>query len=307
LIVLARKPLSESTVAGNVLRWGTGAINISACRVRTADDSNGGNGRSHTSDQRTSIQNIEHQQMFAQQHAERDCLLSNAIERARGDQLPLNSIGDCLTCPHCGDELPRAFPSCPRRAHILAGLSMPSGNNTAPDIERQGRWPANVIHDGSAEVLAAFPDVHGAGAARNGSSEPRESNHENITSWSKQSSTGDMFRIGDSGSAARFFYTSKADSDDRLGSKHPTVKPLDLMQYLVRLVTPPRGICLDPFAGTGTTGEAAWREGMRAVLIEAEPEYQADIRRRMALALAGPDERSRESIRARNLPRDDGP
>ena len=85
-------------------------------------------------------------------------------------------------------------------------------------------------------------------------------------------------------SARRLFYSSKADADDRLGSKHPTVKPLDLMQYLVRLVTPPGGTVLDPFAGTGTTGEAAWREGMRAILIEREPEYQADIARRMELA-----------------------
>jgi len=84
--------------------------------------------------------------------------------------------------------------------------------------------------------------------------------------------------------ARRLFYSSKADAEDRLGSKHPTVKPLDLMQYLVRLVTPPGGLVLDPFAGTGTTGEAAWREGMRAVLIEREPEYQADIARRMDLA-----------------------
>ena len=78
---------------------------------------------------------------------------------------------------------------------------------------------------------------------------------------------------GDSGSAARFFYTAKADSDDRIGSKHPTVKPLDLMQYLVRLVTPKGGTCLDLFAGTGTTGEAAFREGMKAILIEREAEY----------------------------------
>ena len=113
--------------------------------------------------------------------------------------------------------------------------------------------------------------------------------------------------VGASGYAKRLYYTAKADADDRLGSKHPTVKPLDLMQWLVRLVTPKGGTVLDPFAGTGTTGEAAWREGMHAVLIEAEPEYQADIRRRMALALAGPDERSRESIKAKNLPRDDGP
>jgi site-specific DNA-methyltransferase (adenine-specific) len=76
------------------------------------------------------------------------------------------------------------------------------------------------------------------------------------------------------------------------------VKPVDLMQYLVRLVTPLGGTVLDPFAGTGTTGEAAFREGMRVVLIEREAEYFSDIRRRMALLMAGPDERGRESLKA---------
>jgi site-specific DNA-methyltransferase (adenine-specific) len=110
---------------------------------------------------------------------------------------------------------------------------------------------------------------------------------------------------GDSGSAARFFYTAKANADDRLGSKHPTVKPLDLIQYLVRLITPPGGLVLDPFAGTGTCGEAAFREGCRAALIEREPEYQADIVKRMGLCLAGPDERRASSVK--QLPLDDLP
>jgi site-specific DNA-methyltransferase (adenine-specific) len=99
------------------------------------------------------------------------------------------------------------------------------------------------------------------------------------------------------GKSERFWYGSKADQDDRLGSKHPTIKPLDLMQFLVRLVTPRGGTCLDLFAGTGTTGEAAWREGMSAVLIEREAEYCADIRRRMALALASMDERRRAGVK----------
>jgi site-specific DNA-methyltransferase (adenine-specific) len=120
-----------------------------------------------------------------------------------------------------------------------------------------GKWPANLIHDNSAEVLALSSD------------------------------------------AARFFHSVKADFDDRLGSRHPTIKPVDLMQYFCRLITPPGGCVLDPFAGTGTTGEAAWREGFNAILIEREAEYQNDIRRRMALCLAGPDERVRESIKAR--------
>lgn len=86
----------------------------------------------------------------------------------------------------------------------------------------------------------------------------------------------------DSGTAARFFYSAKADADDRCGSKHPTVKPTDLMAYLCRLVTAKGGLVLDPFAGSGSTGMACLREGFDAVLIEREAEYVADIRRRIA-------------------------
>jgi len=163
-----------------------------------------------------------------------------------------------------------------------------------------GRWPANVCHDGSDEVTAAFPES-GPGP---GNVHTAKENGGGVFGGGRMG-VENIFK--DSGSAARFFYTAKADADDRLGSKHPTVKPLDLMQWLVRLVTPRGGTVLDPFAGTGTTGEAAWREGCAAVLIEAEPEYQADIRRRMVLALAGPSERIRESIKAMSLPVDYGP
>src|SRR6185312_35949 len=129
--------------------------------------------------------------------------------------------------------------------------------------------PANLCHDGSDEVLAAFPES--------------KSTRSEITSKPGQvygmgaglpSHTG-VYGFNDSGSAARFFYSAKASKADRALSKHPTVKPVKLLQWLVRLITPPGGVTLDPFAGTGTTGEAAWREGMRAVLIERESEYQA--------------------------------
>ena len=82
----------------------------------------------------------------------------------------------------------------------------------------------------------------------------------------------------------RLWYGSKADATDRLGSKHPTVKPTDLMRWLVRLVTPPGGVVLDPFAGSGSTGVACVAEGFDAILIEREAEYVADIRRRIAWA-----------------------
>jgi site-specific DNA-methyltransferase (adenine-specific) len=166
-----------------------------------------------------------------------------------------------------------------------------------------GRWPANLIHDGSAEVIEAFPE--------SGPSSGKPRNNGDFKSVSKGHEKAHVtFGHDDAGgSAARFFYTAKADADDRIGSKHPTVKPVDLMQWLVRLVTPAGGLVLDPFAGTGTTGEAAFREGMRAILIEREAEYQDDIRRRMKLALAGPDERRRESIKAKTKdePQDAGP
>jgi site-specific DNA-methyltransferase (adenine-specific) len=83
------------------------------------------------------------------------------------------------------------------------------------------------------------------------------------------------------GSAARFFYSAKASKADRAGSKHPTVKPIALMQWLARLITPPQGTILDPFAGSGTTGAAAVAEGFSVVLCERENEYVADIKRRL--------------------------
>src|SRR5690606_12667409 len=115
--------------------------------------------------------------------------------------------------------------------------------------------------------------------------------------WSESTGKPAGGTYADSGSAARFFYSAKADKLDRIGSKHPTVKPVDLMQWLVRLVTPKGGLVLDPFAGSGSTGEAAWREGMRCILIEREEEYQTDIARRMELAAAGPTTRKAASIK----------
>lgn len=167
-----------------------------------------------------------------------------------------------------------------------------------------GRWPANIVHDGSPEVVAAFPESSGQQGAIRGDEPSVPAKGDVVYGFRERVP---FAARSDTGSAARFFYSAKADANDRLGSKHPTVKPVDLMQWLCRLVTPPGGTVLDPFAGTGTTGEAAWREGFSAVLVEREDEYQADIRRRMALCLAGPAERKRESIKARAANDDPGP
>ena len=153
-------------------------------------------------------------------------------------------------------------------------------NLTASEHNAKGRWPANVIHDGSEEVTGAFPETGASsGAPRN-----------NTTSLG--SSSGGIYGAGagfvgaghedNGGSTARFFYSAKADAADRCGSKHPTVKPVDLMAYLVRMVTPPGGTALDPFAGSGSTGMACLREGFDCILIEREAQYVADIHKRLA-------------------------
>jgi len=122
----------------------------------------------------------------------------------------------------------------------------------------EGRWPANLIHDGSDEVLACFP------CTKKGIS------------------------------PARFFYCAKASKKDRdaglpdgIHNAHPTVKPTELMRYLVRLVTPPGGIVADIFAGSGSTGKACIREGFQFVCVEKDPEYCKIAQFRIAAAQEG--------------------
>jgi DNA modification methylase len=146
------------------------------------------------------------------------------------------------------------------------------------DEPHVGRWPANLCHDGSEEVLEAFARFGEKMSASSRSRPPH-----NATSYHISDEIGKRSCqfAGETGTAARFFYHAKADKADRLGSKHPTVKPVDLMAWLVRLVTPPGGLVLDPFAGSGTTGSACLREGLKCILIEREAEYVADIERRL--------------------------
>lgn len=174
--VIARKPF-RGTVAENVLRHGTGAINVDGCRIHTCDDTrrnaSGGNNGMHGSS-------------------------TFKIRERRADEKP----------------------------------------------QSLGRWPANLAHDGSPDVLELFP---------------RE--------------------------AARFFYSAKASKADRgEGNTHPTVKPSDLMAYVCRLVTPPGGLILDPFMGSGSTGVGALREGFRFAGIELDASYLEIARARLGAA-----------------------
>jgi site-specific DNA-methyltransferase (adenine-specific) len=227
-ITVARKPLS-GTVAENVLKHGTGAINIAACRVGT----DGGTKR-HTN--------------------------------------PM----------HLGRDTMADF----------------TKGNFGVDQLSAGRWPANLIHDGSDEVLAVFPQAEG--------SRPRVETY------------GDSVKTAgydDSGSAARFFYCAKANRaerdagmeglpevpcgmmedmknwsgnsrDVRYRNNHPTVKPVALMEYLVRLVGRADGTVLDPFMGSGTTGIACIREGMKFIGIERDERYFEIARKRLEAELA---------------------
>jgi site-specific DNA-methyltransferase (adenine-specific) len=205
-ICMARKPLSEDTVAANVLRWGTGAINIDGCRV-VADD--------------------------------------KPLQWEHGRSMGYHGAEDRGPC---------------------AALT-----------QEKGRWPANVITDGSDEVVAMFPQ------SKSGTLTP-DMNVKATTGWSGGSQADRVKNVfhANEGSAARFFYQAKATKQDRAGSKHPTVKPVSLMRYLCRLVTPPGGIVLDPFAGTGTTGEAAHLEGFKVIMIEREARFADDVRSRYA-------------------------
>lgn len=135
-----------------------------------------------------------------------------------------------------------------------------------------GRWPANIIHDGSDEVVDQFPETAG-GAKPAKASMPTGGHYDG--GWGP---AGGEERIEfPGGSAARFFYCAKANKKDRneggTANNHPTVKPTELMRYLVRLVTRRDGTVLDPFMGSGSTGKAAVLEGCAFVGIEQSPEY----------------------------------
>ncbi len=197
-----------------------------------------------------------------------------------------------------------------KRGGGLQGTGTFSRSSPTGELDTtKGRWPAHLLHDGSEEVIAAFPD---AGGNTGGPAQTSIGGNGAYHGGEARVPVG----FNDSGSAARFFscfpsngqslyYSAKASATDRAGSSHPTVKPVELMQWLVRLVTPKGATVLDFFAGTGTTGEAAWREGMKAILIEREEEYQQDIARRMEAA-DSPMKRAM-SVRQRPKPKDDTP
>lgn len=209
-IALARKPLSEKTIAANVLTHGCGGLNIDGSRIPSGED-------------------------------------YRKLRVVQGGN-------------HRHD----------------VGLTQKTRH--AEFVPSSGRFPANLIHDGSDDVVALFP------VTKSGSLQPH---HQRATSKTKHAfgarAAPPESTDGDQGSAARFFYCAKASRSDRgEGNGHPTVKPQALMAYLCRLVTPPGGLVLDPFMGSGTTGVAALRQGFRFIGIEREPAYVTIATTRLA-------------------------
>lgn len=193
------------------------------------------------------------------------------------------------------------------RERVTYGFGTGTGRNGEMS-QASGRWPANLIHDGSEEVVGLFPETTstaGMKGTRDGA----------IYGGGKGLGGENTLRgHGDFGSAARFFYCAKASKADRdagcegmeaqnnmrvngpreseeakhatkRSNHHPTVKPTDLMRYLCRLVTPPGGIVLDPFTGSGSTGKAAILEGFQFIGIEREAEYVEIARARIEHAI----------------------
>ena len=134
----------------------------------------------------------------------------------------------------------------------------------------QGRFPANLIHDGSQEVMDLFPETK----SNAGTYKRKEADSKNRSSYTIDPPSGKVTSSGDKGSAARFFYCPKASKKDRdEGNTHPTVKPTALMAYLCRLITPIGGTVLDPYMGSGSTGKAAVSEGFDFIGCELDEDY----------------------------------
>ncbi len=227
-IIVARRPIREATVAANVARFGTGALNIDLCRVGLD-----------------------------------------------GERNPSSSLREAARRRRSGPGQPGV------QGRTITSRISDARYMTAREGEALGRWPANLIHDGSPSVLSNFPTT---GRSRGGGGKKVVGK----TVYGRFNGTyydGEV-GYGDAGSTARFFYTAKASRADRgPNNNHPTVKPNDLMRYLVRLVTPQGGTVLDPFMGSGSTGLAAIQEDFSFVGCEQQTEYIEIARRRIAKAM----------------------
>ena len=240
-ICLARKPLSEKTVAENVLKWGTGGINIDGCRVEGKLD--GDPNRFSKTDGGWGT---------------KKCITE---EKTQG-RFPANLILDG------SDEVVSKFPDSGkstsskghfRKGNVVGDERTPTGAGQF----RDGAWVAGSLHNDSGSASRFFYCAKASKAERN----------KGLEGFEKKQTTGGGGGIGDYkddvNSASGKYGSEKAPSKNN----HPTVKPVKLMQYLCRLITPKGGTILDPFMGSGSTGIGAKLEGFNFIGIELDPEY----------------------------------
>ena len=240
-IVVARKPLSEKNVALNVLKWGTGGINIDGCRVE-------------------------------------------------GEQLK----------PQASGKTSKAFNLNNQQREAGTGVLKDNDVSKKPE---QGRFPANIILDEEAGKMLDLQSGFIPKSARPNVKGKKYDSILNANVYGKYNPTPIDLKHTDKGGASRFFYCAKASKGERNDgceeledsttddgrevvsdrhhqrgasqrkNNHPTVKPITLMQYLVKLVTPKEGLVLDPFMGSGTTAIACWKENKKFIGFEKSKEY----------------------------------
>lgn len=226
--ILIRKPISEKTIAKNILKWGTGGLNIGGCRIETDFTS--------------------------------DDMLRPVNRKGRISETWKNGSG------------------------------FKNENNQTTGVHPAGRWPAHLTHDGSELIVSEFPREAGASSKIK---KPYSGKNNGI--YGDYREYGEKPFYDDSGSAARFFYCAKASQRDREEginhdmrlrcNNHPTVKNTNLMRWLIRLITPPSGVVLDCFMGSGSTGKASVIEGMSFIGIEQLAEYCEIAEARIGFAL----------------------
>lgn len=248
---LLRKPISEKTVAQNVLKWGVGGLNIDACRIGETGARNNGRQRGTNG-------------IYGEIGA------TVKVDYGKG-RFPSHLILEC-TCEEPivveTDNQPYLYSD---REYDNKDTSMFNGDKPqAPSNYNDSR--SGVIHTNPDCPGYMFPDAKGQQGNLIGHNHDIESPN---GIYGKMPPRYDAIKREEKNkSASRFFYTSKASKKDRgEGNSHLTVKPTDLMCYLCRLITPPNGIVFDPFMGSGSTGKAALLEGFRFYGIEKELEY----------------------------------
>jgi site-specific DNA-methyltransferase (adenine-specific) len=271
-VVLARKPLSEPNIAANVLKHGTGGINIDGCRV--------GVSKADTEAVRSSTHGPlpDHGWGFKRN--------LEPVEYHPAGRFPANLVLSC-TCEETREARVKGT-----NPGLKQGKCQNQGGPLGGGLHEAGR--ADYADPDGKEAVTVHTDPNCPCYLLDAQSGETPSNHRlrkgasnigQMAGLAGQPPNGSGYSTErghvDSGGASRFFFQAKASTRERAGSKHPTIKPLALMRYLCRLVTPPNGIVLDPFAGSGTTLEAARLEGFRCIGIEMNEEYCADAERRL--------------------------